>query len=1330
MTSAQPRVLSYVPGPLRRSPRLQQVCPWSEPLHGAVLFADISGFTALTQQAAEQGPEGTERLSDLLYSVFGQIDALVHNYHGDIIEYAGDAIIALFRAEDSDPAQATGLAAACAHALPAVLRAASSDVELNIRSGIATGHMLAASVGGASDRRLYLIGGPPLESATGACATAARNEVILDISAARLVSGPGTSTPQASGAVRLDAIDVLPPEPRIDPLPTDPDLLETLGCYVPRSVLLRTEHMQDQWLAELRFVSVLFACIDGIDYARSNVLQHLQEGVLALQKAVYRYDGDVLQLLADDKGTVAVATWGLPGFTHEDDPSRAVAAALQMRDDLQQSGLSAHIGVTRGQVFCGERGGDRRRDYAMLGNTVNLAARLMQSATNSVLCDEYTVAACKTNYTFEPIAEVQVKGFHRPIKTSTPRAVQQKHVPQGEGLIGRSAEIARLDALVGSNGGRQAVVLVGEAGIGKSVLLGRTIGSAQQSGRRCLIGIADVNERSTPYYVWRPILLSVLGRPGGTDADLHDTLNQQLRDVPHLAAHSSLLSAALGIQLAESAQTRQLTARRRAEVVRELVVHLMDNMAADGPLLLVLDDVHWIDTATWGLVRAVFERIDGLRLLMASRPADDTSCEDEAELRQSPGVETLELQPLNVQEILDLVAHRLEIETLPPDLAEFIKNSSGGNPFFAQELISAMREEGHIRIDGGRCHITAALSELQVPATVQGVVAGRIDRLESDVQMTMKVASVVGRLFEQRTVYSVHPIAERRSFVASHLAQLVARDLTQPEAPEPEPSYLFRHVITQEVTYDLLSFAQRRKLHAAVAQWYEQTHAEQASAFYPLLAQHWARAEEASRAIHYYQLAGEQAVFAYANREAIRFFDKAETMAAKDDTAVAAVDRSRWHWLAGRAYLQLADNANSRRHLQRSLALIGQGVPSSRLGLAVAVVGQIARIFWTARTNQQDPQKAGETQLSLTQAAGVHHDLGEIAYFDNNLLALVYSAVRAMNLAVATGEPAVVARSYTTACVAVANAGFADLARRYRERAATAAEATDDLAARAYCYLGCGLFHSGVGEWQQIEELTSGAADIFARIGDRYRWEMVTNQRAYALLHQGKFQPAREMLEATLASVTDDSLQVPIIAVSGLVLIDLADAEVNTAMLSKLETLAARADEMAQPSDAILAHGVLALAALNEGKLDAAWQAAKNASRRIRFAPPPSFYTYRSVAAIGEVALERCRTVRLQADDGHKKQLDRSAVSSLKNLSRFARFFPIAKPRLERLRADLALIQGKPELARRYRQQAMSTARQMDMPYELKLTELQPDATDPLSKPVSQPAPQRPEHRA
>jgi class 3 adenylate cyclase len=275
----------------------------------------------------------------------------------------------------------------------------------------------------------------------------------------------------------------------------------------------------EEWLAELRQITVLFANLPDLDHRAG--LDEAQEVMAALQGALYRYEGSINKLSIDEKGTSLVAALGLPPLTHEDDPARGVQAALAIREALAGLGQRAAIGVTTGRAFCGTVGSPLRREYTMLGAVVNLAARLMQEAGDGVLCDAATARAARAALAFEALPPVRVKGRADPVPVYRPRRFRGGRAGRGPGpepvervpLVGREAERRRLaealDRLLASGNGHpgrvHVLVLEGEAGAGKSRLVAELVDQAVEAGLPVLAGTGDAVERNTPWHAWREL---------------------------------------------------------------------------------------------------------------------------------------------------------------------------------------------------------------------------------------------------------------------------------------------------------------------------------------------------------------------------------------------------------------------------------------------------------------------------------------------------------------------------------------------------------------------------------------------------------------------------------------------------------------------------------------------------------------------------------------------------------------------------------------------------------------------------------------------------------
>jgi hypothetical protein len=351
-----------------------------------------------------------------------------------------------------------------------------------------------------------------------------------------------------------------------------------------------------------------------------------------------------------------VAALGLPPLAHEDDAARGVQAALAMRQALAELGLGCAIVVASGRAFCGEIGSRQRREYTMIGDVVNLAARLMQAAAtaddrppttadtrssvvggrSSILCDEATAQAAQSRMAFEPLDPIAVKGkaepiaIYRPLRTATIQSKNQNAKSQ-VALVGRAAEQAalaeQLQALLRAGQGGVALI-ESEAGMGKTRLIEATCDLAAELGIMVLLGAGDPMEQATPYFAWRDIFSQLLDLGAlETPAAQRRRVLDLLANDPDLLPLAPLLGAVLPLDLPETPATAQLGARARAEATRDLLLRLLQRnpdarrgAAGRAPTLVVLEDAHWLDSASWALAQAAGQRVRGLLLMLGLRP--------------------------------------------------------------------------------------------------------------------------------------------------------------------------------------------------------------------------------------------------------------------------------------------------------------------------------------------------------------------------------------------------------------------------------------------------------------------------------------------------------------------------------------------------------------------------------------------------------------------------------------------------------------------------------------------------------------------------------------
>src|SRR5687768_2869056 len=430
---------SYVPVLIRqrlaKSPE-----PLTEPeyqsLQAGILLADISGFTRFTEELVRGGPRGVEKVSIALNDYFGRWINIISEYDGDVVKFAGDALLAVWPAEPKTGGLQNAVlqAAACALEAHNILRGyqTAEGHPLVIRSGIAAGNVQAVHLGGMLQRWEMLMVGEAISQVSVTMQQASPGTIILSPTAQEILGKDARVKPAGGGYFSLIGLETT--AQKVDPnqklFAAPQEAVPALETYIPGAIRERLTAGQIGWLAELRNVTVLFINFPDINYETS--LETAQEVMHQLQSTLYHYEGSVNDNFVDERGATLLAAFGLPPFSHEDDALRATLAALEMQQKMTAMGLRVSIGIATGRAFCGSIGNASRRKYTMIGHTVNLSARLAQAAgrmmqTNSlILVDQATMENTRQRIQFEALQPVIVKGRNEPVAIFKPQREQRQ----------------------------------------------------------------------------------------------------------------------------------------------------------------------------------------------------------------------------------------------------------------------------------------------------------------------------------------------------------------------------------------------------------------------------------------------------------------------------------------------------------------------------------------------------------------------------------------------------------------------------------------------------------------------------------------------------------------------------------------------------------------------------------------------------------------------------------------------------------------------------------------------------------------------------------------
>jgi class 3 adenylate cyclase/tetratricopeptide (TPR) repeat protein len=735
---------------------------------------------------------------------------------------------------------------------------------------------------------------------------------------------------------------------------------------------------------ERRIVTVLFCDVVGstslAEQLDPETWTELMNGLFAqLIPAITRYDGTVSRLMGD----AILAFFGAP-VAHEDDPYRAVRAALDMRRDfgpyqekiknkLERVGVpitptdfEVRIGINTGLAVVGDIGSGQKQEYTAMGDAVNLAARMEQTAlpgTIQISHDTYKLVASLVEV--ESLDPIKVKGKRDPVLTYQvlglkARPDQTRNFEGMESpLIGREQEMSllgnALDRLLEGYG--QIVCLIGEAGLGKSRLVQELIHQSHQPQNA--VSWFEVESLSFEYSRPYGLLQRMLRQMGSISKDdPQEVISKKITSLlEYLAPDKRLefkraLEALFGLENKDGQPLQQ-----GEELKQELftgMLTLTQAWTSAGPTVFVLEDLHWADSASVELIRHLLPVADtaSLLYLFVFRPFRHSpawTIKQTAEIESPHCYLEIVLRPLSAQESSNLVGNLLNISSLPGKLKSSILDKAAGVPFFVEEIVRDLIESGAVipSDDGYAWQLSTEAEDLRIPENLETVLVARIDRLKEESRLILQLAAVIGRSF---TYWILEMIAGDIGQLDQQLRLLQQAGMIQVTARIPQLEYTFRHVLVQESAYNTILLSRRRLLHQQVGEAMEQVFASQLNDQASLLAHHFRQAGDDIRALQHYTVAAESAARLYANEEAAAYYTEAIEAAGR--VSLEAISLSKLHGRRGQVHEVLGEFDQARADYEMALRIARTTDELSVEWQALLDLGK----FWASR----DYQRTGE----------------------------------------------------------------------------------------------------------------------------------------------------------------------------------------------------------------------------------------------------------------------------------------------------------------------------------------------------------------------------------
>jgi predicted ATPase/class 3 adenylate cyclase len=1058
---------------------------------GTAIFADISGFTPLTEKLTRTlGPrKGVEALSQQLNSVYGALIDRVECYGGSVIGFAGDSIIGWF--EELNGSSTPLRAATCAQDMQTAMR---EFQDLSLKVVITTGPARRLIVGDPDIQLMDALAGRTIARLVSGERLAREGEILLDEPTVRGLAETVSLSEQRSENGASDAFFILRSlsylsEQSARP-PAEAHLIpaERLRPWVLAAVYQREHIGMTSFLTELRPAVPLFAKFSGIDYDEDEGAEEkLNRFIVQAQRVIAKYDGALLQLVIGDKGSYVYAAFGAI-TAHEDDAQRAIYAALELRQIPGQLSFihSLQVGISLGTLRVGAYGNASRQTYAALGDDVNLAARLMTTArAGEILITGRLQIHAADAFTLEPREPIAMKGKDEPQSVfavtgiSHHRATRLPEPTYRLPMVGRQEDLALLEKKLelALQGEGQVIGITAEAGMGKSRLIAEVIRLARKRGFIGYGGACQSSGTNTPYFVWQPIWQAFFDLdPEMPQRKQIRLLEGELEDRAPLRLESlPLLGIVLDLPLPDNEFTAALDPKDRKSALEILLEDCLKSAASETPLLIVLEDVHWIDPLSHDLLEILARVSQNLRIcfVLAYRPPDIPR------LRE-PRVEKLSyftkiaLSYLTAAEAEQLIRAKLaqlfpeRTGALPRALVDELTSKSQGNPFFIEELINYLHDRGLNPFDD------QALRELELPASLQTLILSRIDQLTEPQKVTLKVASIIGRVFPFSWLYGYYPSLGEENTVREHLAELSRLDLTPLDTPDPELAYLFKHIVTQEVAYESLSYTTRAQLHELLARYLEVRYLNDPPI--EALAHHYGRSNNLGKKREYLHRSGDAARAAYSNTAALDYYQQALAASPEPEEAVDL------HLSSGAVFQLIGEREGAKRHFQQALQV--------------------------ATTNQLRP-KIVEAEINLGNAWVLHSDYSEAKEWLEKALA-----------------DAVQLNDRTGMCAALCELGIVhwrlaqfDRAAEYLQQSVELARELRDKKREAYALTVAGELKAQAGKFSQAHEIFDAALVLARETNDKRRAAGILNNYANSLYYEGNYEGARQYLEECLAVV-------------------------------------------------------------------------------------------------------------------------------------------------------------------------------------------------------------------
>ena len=1078
-------------------------------VEGAYAFLDISGFTPLSETLSRHGREGTEILTDTISSYFRKALESVFIFGGDVVKFGGDALTILFERMPGEEKEGP-LLRACSSALSVAGSVSTYEADtpfgkfsLRLKIGIASGTVQFMVLGDPATRLEYIFSGDPIDKTAEAEHHAAPSEIVIDPVATFALKELARLSPRGDGFSLLTGLAVKPRE--IDSRDSDTADPELIRPYIFPAVFEHIRMGNEKMLSEHRPVVSCFVSFPTIDISAGNNSELLQEYFRKTTELLRGLGGSFNRMDMGDKGSKFLCFFGAPE-SYADNEERAVAFALELKEiEKKEKWLKGQsIGITTGICYAGVVGSEVRREYTIMGDTVNVSARLMAAAKGKILVSKEVRDKTRNKFMYGPYVKLKLKGKEGETAASTPLRLSGRSEMEGSKpsalFVGREAELNKLLSLVERS--PKPVYLCGPPGIGKSDLAKKASLSLPED-KWTVTSLSAPISPPHPFYSAEKVFRAVTSSDGSGPGSL-DLLRDKF---PEQADLQPLFSILTNENMEPTPAIRALSPEQKIETLSELFSKLLG--ISSRKHLVIMDDFDRTGMEEADLFSKLFERFDSksVKFLLIGR-------------RDTPPFGKMQLFPLkgfNKEGFEKYLLARFRAKAVPDSLVSFLLERSTGNPLYLNEIVSGLKEMKAIATNSEGFVIWNSDAASRVSKSIEEILMMRLDNLDYTRKNLLKVASCMGESFDAWTLSKIYVPKMELSEISLILDEMQDMGIEREEGSK----YRFSNKLLRNVSYDSILVSNKRSLHLQIAGIIERR--DQSDSAWETLARHYSLGENYEKAFDYAVRSARRAFAASAFYEAQRIYSDSSSFSKKAGCQLEEKD-----------LLDYSKSLISIGEYEKAMDILGKLRDSSCELTAVN-----ARFLQLMILDQRGEYKKSAEEAEALFASANKIDCGEIALsslryevssfirlgkYDEALPVLEKGFITSLQFELEGELPSLYILSGS---IQYFKGEYAKSMEYYSSALETSSKMSAyELMIRSY--FGLSNCHLALGEPERSLTMAEKAYDISIKIGSRINILGAASNIAFATVSLGRPDDALQVLSNSISLVNEKSAPYPV----------------------------------------------------------------------------------------------------------------------------------------------------------------------------------------------------------